>query len=320
MIDDGKLAQRIGEVTGWPVPDHVSIITDTSDWTRIIRGNVIRLRGHDFVVKGHGYEARFGIGDQPKYWVFNVFDLETAERKILKTVFHEDFNVHIGVFKIHCYRSPEKEARVLEIVRGDDRFMQGYTVTDEVGNMIRIIDFIRGQTLFQHIYDINKNHHDYFEQDLPAIMKKLADCIQAINKLHQNKICHGDIRNDHIIIDADSGKYRWIDFDLNQNVADYDVWSIGNIINYAVGKGITTFKSVLKGIAFPEEVRASLGPEDASAFFEYRIMNLKKLYPYISDRLGDILQHFTIRPKKFYANMEELLEDYHKMLTNDFGD
>jgi len=319
MNDQKKLAQRISEITGWIVPERVSIVTDTSDWMRIIRGDVVRLKDRDFVIKGHGYESRFGIGDQPKYWVFNAFDLETGERKIMKAVFHEDFYVHIGVFKIHCFRSPEKEAQVLELVRDDDRFMQGFTWPDAVGNTIRVIDYIPGPTLFEYIFDVKKNHHDYFEQDLPAILRRLAGSIEAIGFLHKQKTCHGDIRNDHIIIETGTGKYRWIDFDLNQNVSDYDVWSIGNIINYTVGKGITTFKSVLKGSKFSDQVRSSIDPSDASGFFHYRIMNLGKLYPYIPERLSNILMRFTIRPYKFYANMDQLLEDFHTMLAKDFG-
>ena len=319
MNEKEKLARRISDITGWDPPDSFSVITNTSDWMRIVRGDVIRLQNHDFVIRGHGYESRFGIGDQPKYWVFNAFELETGKHKILKMVFHEDFYVHIGVFKIHCFRSPEKEARVLEIVNGDQRFMQGQTYSDAVGNMIRVIDFIKGETLFQNLFDIKKNHRDYFEQDLPGILKKLIDSIEAINYLHQQKICHGDIRNDHIIIENGTGLFRWIDFDLNQNVADYDVWSLGNIINYAVGKGITTFKAVLQSKQFSDTVKESLKSADASGFFEYRIMNLKKLYPYIPESLNNILMHFTIKPEKYYENMDQLLEDYHKMLAMDFS-
>jgi len=319
MNDQNKLVRRINEITGWNISRRVPIVTDTSDWMRIVRGDVVRLKDHDYVIKGHGYESRFGIGDQPKYWVFNAYDLDTGERKILKTVFHEDFNVHIGLLKIHCFRSPEKEAHVLDIVREDSRFMQGYTLPDEMGNKIRVIDFIPGDSFFQHIFNISKSHRRYFEEDIPGILRKLAGCIEAIGYLHKQNTCHGDIRNDHIIIESGTGEYRWIDFDLNQNVADYDVWSIGNIINYAVGKGITTFKSVLKGDRFSNAVQSSLDPSDASGFFQYRIMNLKKLYAYIPESLNDILLHFTIKPVKYYENMDQLLEDYHNMLAKDFS-
>ena len=316
--DFDRLADRIREVTGWSTAARPKIITDTTDWIHIERGNVLRLDGHDFVVKGCKYESRFGIDDQPKYWVLSAVDLETGGPKIIKTVFLEEFHVHIGLFKIHCYRSPEKEARVLDLVRGDSRFMQGYTVLDDKNNHVRVIDFIKGETIFQYLYRINKPHEQYCREDLPQILRNVAECIRAIEFLHRHGTCHGDIRNDHIIIDADTGRYRWIDFDLNQHVADYDLWSIGNILHYSVGKGIVTFEKVLKNPAFPQETRASLTPDDASGFYEYRIMNLGKIFPYLPPQLSDILLHFTVRPRAFYRTMTELLADYTEMLDNEF--
>ena len=318
MEDIDKLIARIGELTGWPRVARPAIITDTSDWTRIQRGDIMRLDGRDFLITGNRYETRFGIEDQPKYWVFSAFEMATGRQKIIKTVFYEDFNVHISIFRIHCYRSPEKEAKVLDLVRGDERFMQGYTSLDEKGNHVRIIDFIKGKALLNDIHENIKSHEQYFREDLPDILKKLTACVEAIALLHRHKTCHGDIRNDHIIVERETGKYRWIDFDLNQHVSDFDVWSIGNIINYAVGKGITSFHNVLKNEKIPRQVRDSLTSEDASAFYEYRIMNLRKLYPYIPDRLNAILLHFTLNPKIFYNNLEELLKDYYAMLETEF--
>jgi serine/threonine protein kinase len=280
---------------------------------------VLKLGGGYYLVRGNQHETRFGIGEQPKYWVFNATELETGEHKIVKMVFLEDFHVHVGVFKIHCYRSSEKEAFVLEIVRGDDRFMQGHTVMDDKENRVRIIDFIKGSTLFWLVHRIEKSHEQYYFEDLRGILRKLVDSFEAIEFLHKHGTCHGDIRNDHIIIDSKTGRYRWIDFDLSQHVADYDVWSLGNIINYVVGKGINSFQQVLKGSKFPSDVKESLKPEDASAFFEYRVMNLKKLYPYISPKLSQILNHFTIRPEAYYTNCGKLIDDYMDMLEAEFS-
>lgn len=318
MDEIDKFIERIRELTGWQQVPHPSIITDTSDWTRIKRGDIMRLDNCDFLIIGNRYETRFGIEDQPKYWVFSAFELATGRQKIIKTVFHEDFYVHISIFRIHCYRSPEKESRVLDLVRGDERFMQGYTSLDEKGNHVRIIDFIKGKALLNDIHENTKSHEQYFHEDLPGILKKLTASLEAIALLHHFGTCHGDIRNDHIIIERDTGKFRWIDFDLNQHVADFDVWSIGNIINYVVGKGINSFHNVLKNSKFPADVRESLCPDDASAFYEYRIMNLKKLYPYIPEKLSNILLHFTTNPKSFYKNIEELLNDYKDMLECEF--
>jgi hypothetical protein len=318
MNENEKLAARIVELTGWKLYEPPRIITDTSDWMNIIRGDIIRLGGRDFVVKGNKHETRFGIGEQPKYWVFSVIDMESGEQKIIKTEFNEEFMAHIGIFKVRCYRSPEKEGKVLEIVKGDKRFMQGYSVFDEKRNNIRVLDYIRGQTFFNYIFSISKSHEQYFHEDLGELLWNLTESIEAIEFLHKHKFCHGDIRNDHIIIEADTGQYRWIDFDLNQKVSDFDMWSIGNVLSYCVGKGINSFQQVLRSKDFTAAIKESLRPTDASAFYEYRIMNLKKLYPYIPERLNNILLHFTIKPKDYYVNIGQLLEDYRRMLERDF--
>jgi tRNA A-37 threonylcarbamoyl transferase component Bud32 len=317
-MNRNEIIDRIQELTGWLSVKSFKIHTDTSDWMRITRGDVFHLGDKYFVVKGNKYETRFGIGEQPKYWVFGAIDLETGEEKIIKTVFHEDFHVRIGVFRIRCYRSPEKEARVLNLTLGDKRFMQGYTVEDEKGNLVRVIDFIKGENLLEVVHENRKSHEQYFYEDLPEILHNLTGSMQAIYLLHSNHMCHGDIRNDHIIIERGTGQYRWIDFDLNQHVSDFDTWSIGNIINYAVAKGIVSFSHVLKSSKFSERIKQSLSPEDGGAFYEYRIMNLKKLYPYIPDSLSEILIHFTIKPRVYYKSMIQLIRDYRDMLKADF--
>jgi serine/threonine protein kinase len=314
------LTRRIKELTGWNKVDRPRIVTDTTNCMDIRRGDILRFDNYNYVIRGNRYETRFGIADQPKYWVFGAIDLDSGKKKIIKTVFHEEFKVRIGIFKIRCFRSPEKEGDVLRLVKGDSRFMQGFSLYDEKKNNVRIIDYINGETLLYDIIKIKKDHEQYFYEDLPKILKNLLYCIEAINLLHENDLCHGDIRNDHIIIDnEDNNKYRWIDFDLKQNLSDFDVWSIGNIINYAVGKGINPFQKILKSKEFSDEQKNSLGPEDASAFYEYRLMNLKKIYPYIPETLGDILMHFVIKPEITYTKINELLVDYRKMLDTEMS-
>ncbi len=314
------LAEKIQLYLGWKVnPFRINIVTDTTDWMRIKRGDIIRLNCGDYLVRGNMHEPRFGIDDQPKYWVFSTVDLNDGSEKILKMVFHEEFYVHIGFLRIRCYRNPQKEGDVLNLVRGDNRFMQGFICYDEKKNAVRIIDYIRGKSFFQYIPMIErKTHLEYFYEDLPEILWKLLDSFKAINFLHKNKFCHGDIRNDHIIVETETGNYRWIDFDLMQDVSDFDLWSCGNIVSYAVAKGLKTFDQVIKGNEFSLEVKKSLTPEDASAFYNYRIMNLAKLYPYIPIKLSKILLHFTIKPISYYGSLDEFIEDYSEMLDKEF--
>ena len=296
----------------------MKIVTDLSDWINIFRDDVIRIGGKDYAVRGNMNEPRFGIDDQPKYWVFSAVDLENGDEKIIKTVFTETFYAHIGIFKIKCYRAPEKEGLVLDLVRDDKRFMQGYHYNDEKGNNVRVIDFIRGKSFFHTLPTIEKPHKQYFEEDLPGILTKLSASFRAIKHLHDNGFCHGDIRNDHIMVEADTGEYRWIDFDLKQDVSDFDIWSLGNIISYAVGHGLKTFRAIMKSDDFSDDVKNSLLAADGSAFYNYRLMNFSKIYPYVPPRLSLILRHFTSDPIGFYESIDEFCDSYDEMLHQEF--
>ncbi len=315
----GEITERVEEITGRKTYGRIKIITDTTDWMNITWGDVLHLDGRYYLVKGNMMEPRFGIDDQPKLWVFRAIDLDTEAVKIIKTVFNEEFVAHIGFLKIRCYRSPDKEGKVLEIVRDNPFFMQGHTSYDSQGNNVRIIDFIPGKTLFHLIPAIDKDHETYFHEDLPAIMRNLLLCLKSIAILHENDLCHGDIRNDHIILDSESNTYRWIDFDLKQDVSDFDIWSFGNIINYAVSKGIITFKAILKDKSISERVKNSLSMEHASAFYEYRVMDVGHIFPYISRRLRNLLQHFTISPKSYFKEINELIDAFSEVVDAEFS-
>ena len=74
---------------------------------------------------------------------------------------------------MRSYRDPLKEGELLEMVQGDTRFMQGWTVEDECGNPVRIIDFIRGRNLYQFLGDLRMDHQTYFHTVLPEILGRL---------------------------------------------------------------------------------------------------------------------------------------------------
>ena len=90
------LRRRISEVTGREVPSKLNIFDDTSEFMSIDAGDILRLSGNDYFVLGHAREGRFGIDEQPKYWVKTSIDLTTGAKKIIKMVFHETFNSRIG--------------------------------------------------------------------------------------------------------------------------------------------------------------------------------------------------------------------------------
>jgi hypothetical protein len=307
--DPRQLAARIEELTGWRSRRPIQVLTDTTDVMDVHRGHVLDLGGSLYAVMGHVYESRFGINDQPKYWVLRTVDLATGDHVIVKTVFHEEFIVRVGPLRIRCYRSPAKESEVLAYVHGDTRFMQGRSVRDSADNDVRILDFIPGPSLFQHILSWDEPHEVYVAGEMQNILHRLTESIEAIQNLHDGGLCHGDIRNDHLIIDRRTDRLRWIDFDLKQDFSDFDIWSIGNVLAYVVGKGIRSFHQVLRSRRFSDEIKASLVAADASAFYEYRIINLRKLFPYLPAPLNDVLMHFSAGATSYYQRMDQVAQD-----------
>jgi hypothetical protein len=184
--------------------------------------------------------------------------------------------------------------------------MQGRTCRDTRGNLVRVIDFIKGVDLFNYLHSLSLHHEEYIETIFPEILAKTMGCLGAIQFLHEAGLCHGDIRNDHIFIENETGRFRWIDFDLTQDFPDFDVWSIGNILHCIVGKGFVKFRDVLKE---RPELRDRLTEEDASAFFPYRIMNLRKVYPYLPEKLNDVLVNFSVGAPANYDRVEQVLDD-----------
>jgi hypothetical protein len=313
--NQSELKDRIELLTNRKVTGKVPITEDTTEYLRIDRGMVLRLDGNDYLVTGDAREGRFGINEQPKFWVKYAIDLSTGERKVIKLVFYEEFTRRIGRFLLKCFRSPEKESAILEAVRGNPYFMQGKTVQDAKHNNVRIIDFITGATLFSTVFDIPQDHDVYLFQTFPRILESILASIRAMGLLTEKGQHHGDIRNDHILIQRGTGQYCWIDFDYAVNYPDYDLWSIGNILVYAAGKGIHPVKSVMKNEArYPIKV-SHLAKDDSMVFYPYRVANLRALYPYIPKKLNDVLMNFSCGTRRFYENYETLAEDVEEVLT-----
>jgi len=311
MIFDNpaELKDRIEELTPRRVYGRIRIVEDTSSYMSIEGGAVLRLAGHDYYVMGDTKEGRFGIEDQPKFWVKYAVDLTTGASKIIKLVFHEQFTTALAGFKIHCRRSPTKEADFIDAVRGSPHFMQGERVIDQVGNLVRIIDFIKGPTLFNHLATLDLPHERYFHEVLPGLMQRLIPAIDALAAVHRRGHHHGDVRNDHLLVSSETGDLRWIDFDYEVNFTDYDVWSMGNIISYAVGKGIHTFHEVARRPDRYPRMTRYLDEHDALMLFRHRVVNLKKLYPYIPRELNDILVRFSVGAIDFYDDLDAQVRD-----------
>jgi len=315
--DEQEIKDRVREFTGRKIYGPVKIITDTTDYMRISGGMVLRIADNDYFITSDAREGRFGIDDQPKFWVKYACDLSGGARKVIKLVFFEDFSYREGAFLIKANRSPEKEAHCLEVVRGDPRFMQGFSVRDPAGNLVRILDHIEGKSLYVTISEIRMDHKQYFYKLFPGIMNKVIDAIEALKSLEKHGEQHGDVRNDHILIHKKDGLFKWIDFDYKVSYEDYDIWSCGNIIAYVTAKRIISFQEVLNHPErFPDCQTCKLTADDALLFYKYRVANLKKLYPYIPESLNRILMNFSQGTYMFYEEYDDLISDLREAMED----
>ena len=286
------------------------VFTDTTEYMEISYGDIIAIGGLHYLVLRDEAERSFGIED-PKYWVKRCTVLETGERSILKLVFHENFPLRLGKLTIKCYRSTEKESRILDLVSGDMRFMQGFTVRDERQNPVRILEIIRGKRLDDVVLSMEADHKTYFFDLFPAILEKFIGACEAIAFLHSMGEKHGDIRRDHLWLESGTGRYRWIDFDytydLQENPFGLDLFGLGGIFIFLAGKGIYNLSEIERqGFS---SVMNSLIPEDFSILYPNRFVNLRKLFPYIPDELNRVLMHFSRGAEVFYDTVNEFLND-----------
>jgi serine/threonine protein kinase len=296
----------------WSVAES-NIQRDATDFFKIGYGDILLLEGKAFLIRNSAREGRFGLDDEVKHWVKRAIDLESGEMCIIKLVFYEKFVTCIGGITFECFRSPRKEARILELVRNHPNFMNGMTLADEKGNPVRILEYISGKTLTDYVLDIDQNHETYYHHTLPGVLNDFIHCVKAIEFLHDHNEKHGDIRRDHILIDNHSGHYRWIDFDYNyrhrENIYGYDLFGLGNLLAFIVGKGDVLLTDIKQQ---SPEVLDRLTEADLNIVFRNRVANLKKIYPYISAALNDVLLHFSRSTNWFYEHTRQLISD----LTN----
>ncbi len=289
------------------------LCADTSDFVNIDYGDVIYVDNRYLLVVGYTKEGRFGVDEQPKQWVPKVYDLESGERNIVKLVFHETYIIRLGGLEVTCYRSPEKEAQVIELTRGNPAFMQGYAVLDEVGNLVRILDIINGRRLDKAVYKMGENHRDYFENYLPDVLRRFLVSVESIAMLHSHGLKHGDIRRDHIFVDRSDGHFCWIDFDYDFHLPErpyaMDLYGLGNVLLFLLGQNTFRPSAVLENPAFGQKIFNMLTTGDLALVARDRVFNLKKIYPYIPEPLNDILLYFSAGTDVMYDTVDEFHED-----------
>ena len=142
-------------------------------------------------------------------------------------------------------------------------------------------------------------------------MEKLIQALEAIAFLEKQGEHHGDIRTDHIIIDAHSQNYVWIDFDFEISHTDFDLWSIGGVLVFIVGKGSHTMHDVMRTPGnYPVDVeKVSFSSKNNLLLLRNRITDLRQLFPYIPEELNQILKNFSIGTEYFYEDVPSIIDD-----------
>jgi hypothetical protein len=300
----------------WSAGD-LRIHRDATDFFNVGYGDVLLLGDKAFLIRNSAREGRFGLDDEVKHWVKRAIALDSGEMCIVKLIFYEKFIAHIGGITFECFRSARKEARILELVRDHANFMHGITLADEKKNPVRVLELISGKTLADHITDLHQDHEAYVHETLPVVLDNFIQCIKAIRFLHDQGEKHGDIRRDHILIDSQSGHYRWIDFDYNyrhrENIYGYDLFGLGNVLAFIIGKGDVLLGDLRQHA--PEKLER-LTEEDLNIVFRNRVVNLKKVFPYIPATLNRVLMHFSRGANLFYEHTGQLIDDLEDALAD----
>jgi hypothetical protein len=142
------------------------------------------------------------------------------------------------------------------------------------------------------------------------VLDEFAELVRAIQFLHSHKEKHGDIRRDHIIKDSSTGLARWIDFDFNylhkENMFGYDLFGLGNILVYLVGRGDVTVQKLQQELP---STLSRITADDVNIIFNNRVVNLRKVYPYVPEALNVILLHFSVGANTYYDTTEQFLND-----------
>ncbi len=292
-------------------------VTDTTDFFSIDNGDEILINESRYKITGHAKENRFGI-DDPKFWVKRAIDVETGERKFIKLAYFESFDMSLGGIPIKCFRDPEKEGAILDLVTDHPDFMQGVSYLDSKGNNVRVIDVVHGKDFITYIHSFRMPYDVYFKEVLPGILQKILRAFEAIRFLHSYGYRHGDIRNDHILVNSETGNLVWIDFDydyvVNENPFSLDVLALGNILIYAIGKGFHERYMIINDKHKYGDFAEKIVEDDFSFIDPRRFVNLRKLYPIIPATLNNILMHFSKGSEVVYEMTDEVIEDLNRCI------
>ena len=274
--------------------------------------DVVILGGVPYFVRNNEREGRFGLEDEPKFWVKRSINLLTGETE----------GPEVGLQG--ALRGQDREPRVRMRAEppeggadpGTGPRQGGFHAGDDGAGLRRPPAshprlHPRQDALPDRAHCSGQDHEDFFYDHFPIVLDEYVGIVEAIRFLHQSGEKHGDIRRDHLIKDETTGRYRWIDYDFNYRHGEsrfaYDLFGLGNILVFITGRGdVTTNRLLAAGARHP-------GPADRRRC-EHRVPQPRRqsekdlsLHPRIPEPGAACI--FPRGPQVYYETTEELLED-----------
>jgi hypothetical protein len=114
---DEWINERMHSLGVPPHRERPTVWQGTTNYMSIEWDHIVELNGDLFLIRCKEHEGRFGLDDQPKFWVKRVINLSAGKAHILKLAIQERFKVSVGRYEFLCFRNPEKEEKAPDLVR-----------------------------------------------------------------------------------------------------------------------------------------------------------------------------------------------------------
>jgi hypothetical protein len=122
-----------------------------------------------------------------------------------------------------------------------------------------------------------------------------------------------------VLIHTDTTDFYRIDYDdvvvlvgrpylvrNNEREGRFGIFGLGNILVYLAGRGDVTVQNLKQNNSPAYNL---LFHEDVNIIFNNRLVNLKKVYPYIPDSLNLVMMHFSLVANVFYEDTLQFLSE-----------